>query len=220
MTLVQQLEAAIAEPSPIAESEAEKGGSARSSAISSVRQPFTRSLSPAARAPSARINRHLSGPCAIYTRSRNKPPSSAQHSRHSAIQPRRCSRTVAALGGCSESGDRGRDGAERMAAVEDIEPTHGANGGIKPPNGAQRLALDCAFVFLTVTGRKPETHKFRWQSSSWRICRIPAGSVQSSRGVSKPGNIGPLCHQGHSYGSDAGGASAITLRLMEFEQVK
>lgn len=49
-----------------------------------------------------------------------------------------------------------RDGAERMAAVDDIEPTHGANGGIKPPNGAQRLALDCAFVFLTVTGRKPE----------------------------------------------------------------
>jgi hypothetical protein len=51
-----------------------------------------------------------------------------------------------------------RVGAERMPAVEDIEPPHGANGGIKPPkppNGAQRLALDCAFVFLMVTGRKP-----------------------------------------------------------------
>lgn len=48
-----------------------------------------------------------------------------------------------------------KDAAERMVAVEDIEPRDGANGGIKPPNGAQRLALDCAFVFLTVTGRKP-----------------------------------------------------------------
>jgi hypothetical protein len=48
-----------------------------------------------------------------------------------------------------------KDAEERMAAVEDIEPPHGAKRKIAPPNGAQRLALHCAFVFLMVTGREP-----------------------------------------------------------------
>jgi hypothetical protein len=48
-----------------------------------------------------------------------------------------------------------KDAAERMAAAEDIKPPHGAKRKIEPPNGAQGLALHCAFVFLTVTGEKP-----------------------------------------------------------------
>ena len=48
-----------------------------------------------------------------------------------------------------------RDGAKHLATVGDIEPRHAPKRKIDPPNSAQLLALECAFVFLMVTGKEP-----------------------------------------------------------------